>query len=164
MSSLLTTLTIPSCWRLLQRCLRLRLHLVCRCVSVCLDWTLQKRDPRPQISLFFSRPLEFLSMCRTCMLSWVWKFCATPRRDVMSSWRRLHAFWILDVWGNKKLSDLQLASGQVCGRVAKSALSIVVDCACHRNSPKLDEHTRMPSSLHRQLLPMGKPRELKPSC
>ena len=60
---------------------------------------------------------------------------------------------------------LQFAAGNILGRIAKNALSVVTMHAYGGNSPKLDEKTVMAMALrlHLKLLEFSRPRELRPT-
>ena len=57
---------------------------------------------------------------------------------------------------------LQFASGNVFGRIAKSALAAVTAHAYYSKSSTLEDRTVLALTLHRQLLRDGRPRELQP--
>ena len=59
---------------------------------------------------------------------------------------------------------LQFASGNVFGRIAKSALAAVTTHAYHGTSASLDDKTRLALAMHKHLLAKGRPRELHPKC
>ena len=58
---------------------------------------------------------------------------------------------------------LQFAAGNIFGRVAKRALSVVAWHAYGCGTPKLDDKAIMALRLHVKLLELGRPRELRPS-
>ena len=59
---------------------------------------------------------------------------------------------------------LQFASGNVFGRIAKSALAAVTTHAYHSTSASLDDRTQLALAMHERLLTEGRPRELRPKC
>ena len=59
---------------------------------------------------------------------------------------------------------LQFASGNVFGRIAKSALAAVTTHAYHGTSTSREENTRLALTLHKHLLEQGRPRELHFKC